>query len=47
MRLLIDLRNTSRAKKNFEVADQIRDALTQMQIVLEDRKGETTWRRES
>ena len=44
MRLLIELRNASRANKNFAMADQIRDRLTSAGITLEDRKGETDWR---
>ena len=44
--LLIDLRNAARQNKNFDTADQIRDSLTNMGIVLEDAQGTTRWRSE-
>lgn len=47
MQLLIELRNTSRAKKDFATADRIRDELARLKITLEDRKGETGWRQGS
>jgi cysteinyl-tRNA synthetase len=46
MRLLIEIREDARANKDFATADRVRDDLAAAQIVLEDRKGETTWRRE-
>ncbi len=46
MQLVIDLRGQARANKNFEMADTIRDRLGQLQITLEDRAGETGWKRE-
>jgi cysteinyl-tRNA synthetase len=46
MRLLIEVRQTARASKNFAIADQIRDELSKLNITLEDRKGESSWRRE-
>ncbi|MFO7905736.1 MAG: cysteine--tRNA ligase [Pirellulaceae bacterium] len=46
MELIIELRATARKNKDFATADHIRDALSQMGIVLEDRKGGTTWRAE-
>ncbi|MFV1965264.1 MAG: cysteine--tRNA ligase [Pirellulaceae bacterium] len=46
MQLLIDLRAASRKKKDFDTADRIRDGLSELGIKLEDRKGETGWRRE-
>lgn len=43
MQLVIDLRNESRAKKNFATADAIRDGIGPLGIVLEDRAGGTEW----
>ncbi|NQT74969.1 MAG: cysteine--tRNA ligase [Candidatus Omnitrophica bacterium] len=40
----IDLRNKARQKKAFEAADRIRKELDKAGIILEDQKGETTWR---
>ncbi len=45
MQLLIELRAKAREKKDFATADQIRDGLKQLGIVLEDRKDGTTWTR--
>ena len=42
---LIDARNNARADKDWAKADQVRDDLTEMGIVLEDNAGQTTWRR--
>lgn len=42
---LIEARNTARAEKDWGKADQVRDELTSMGIVLEDNAGQTTWRR--
>jgi cysteinyl-tRNA synthetase len=42
---LIEQRNTARADKNWAKADQVRDELTAMNIVLEDNAGKTTWRK--
>jgi cysteinyl-tRNA synthetase len=42
---LIEERNASRAQKNFARADEIRDQLEQMGIVLEDSADGTRWRR--
>lgn len=44
MQLLIDLRAEARKAKNFALADQIRQRLTQLTITLEDRPGGTGWR---
>lgn len=44
MQLVINIRNDARKSKNFAVADQIRDGLKGLNIVLEDRPGETGWR---
>jgi cysteinyl-tRNA synthetase len=46
MQLILELRGKARASKDFSTADRIRDVLTELKIVVEDRKGETTWRRE-
>jgi cysteinyl-tRNA synthetase len=43
MPLVIDLRAEARKKKNFAVADKIRDALGPIGISLEDRAGITEW----
>lgn len=45
MKLLIDLRTEARKQKNFAVADQIRQRLADIQIILEDRPEGTRWRR--
>jgi cysteinyl-tRNA synthetase len=42
---LIKKRNTARIEKDWTVADQVRDELTAMGIVLEDNAGQTTWRK--
>ena len=42
---LITARNQARADKNWAKADQVRDELVAMGIVLEDAAGKTTWRR--
>jgi cysteinyl-tRNA synthetase len=44
MQLLMDLRSDARKSKNFAVADQIRQRLTQLGVTLEDRPGGTGWR---
>ena len=46
MNLMIDLRTGARAKKDFETADQIRDRLSEIGLVLEDRKDGTGWKRQ-
>lgn len=45
MQLVIELRNDSRANKDYATADKIRAALTHAGIVLEDRQGETGWKK--
>jgi cysteinyl-tRNA synthetase len=45
MTLLIDLRAEARKAKNFALADQIRQRLSQLQVTLEDRPGGTGWRK--
>jgi cysteinyl-tRNA synthetase len=42
---LVAERNQARADKNWALADEIRDQLTEMGIVLEDAAGKTSWRR--
>jgi cysteinyl-tRNA synthetase len=46
MKMLIKLRQDARAAKNFALADGIRDGLAGIGITLEDRPGETGWRKE-
>ena len=43
--LLIKQRNDARASKNWALADEARDKLKAMNIVLEDSAGKTTWRK--
>ncbi|MFW6146692.1 MAG: cysteine--tRNA ligase [Planctomycetota bacterium] len=47
MELLIDLRTQARRAKNFAMADQIRDRLSELGITLADTPGGTVWRKES
>ncbi|WP_371188808.1 cysteine--tRNA ligase [Thalassotalea maritima] len=42
---LIEQRNTARANKDWAEADDARDKLKAMNIILEDSAGKTTWRR--
>ncbi len=44
MELVIELRAAARKNKDFATADRIRDVLTEIGVVLEDRKGGTSWR---
>ena len=44
--ILIDIRKELREKKLFELADNIRDKLKIIGIIIEDQKGYTTWRLE-
>ena len=43
MQLLIDLRQTARANKDFATSDTIRDRLATLEITLEDRASGTEW----
>ena len=42
---LIAQRNQARADKNWALADDARDKLNAMNIILEDSAGKTTWRK--
>jgi cysteinyl-tRNA synthetase len=44
---LIDLRARLRKEKNFGLADEIRNRLTELGVTLEDRPDSTRWRIES
>jgi len=41
---LITERNQARADKNWALADEIRDKLKALKVVLEDKDGQTSWR---
>ena len=43
--MLIEQRNTARKNKDFAMADVIRDKLDEFGVVLEDKPGETAWRK--
>ncbi|HTU27453.1 MAG TPA: cysteine--tRNA ligase [Pirellulales bacterium] len=45
MKLIIELRADARGRKDFATADKIRNGLSAVKIVLEDRPGGTEWRR--
>ena len=45
MQLVISLRQTARKEKNFTMADAIRHGLTEIGIMLEDKKDGTVWRK--
>ncbi|MGL4673267.1 MAG: CysS/YqeB C-terminal domain-containing protein, partial [Wohlfahrtiimonas sp.] len=44
---LIVKRNEARANKDWAESDRIRDELKARNVVLEDKQGKTTWRRET
>jgi cysteinyl-tRNA synthetase len=44
IRLLVELRNEARGRKDWALSDSIRDRLAKMGIVLEDGKDGTTWK---
>ena len=41
---LIQQRNTARAEKNWAVADEIRDKLSALNVIVEDKDGKSSWR---
>jgi len=43
--LLIEVREKAREARQYEIADRVRARLTELGVVLEDRRGGTTWRR--
>jgi cysteinyl-tRNA synthetase len=45
IQLLIDLRKQIRAQKLWSLADTVRDGLTKLNVILEDSKDGTTWKR--
>ena len=45
--LLVDLRNQLRTKKQFDLADDIRDRLSDFGILIEDTQNGTEWRRKT
>ena len=45
--LLVDLRNKLRTKKQFDLADDIRDRLADFGILIEDTQNGTEWRRKT
>ncbi len=47
MKLVLDIRSEIRAQKMYALSDKIRSRLQALGIVVEDKKGETTWRRSS
>ncbi len=47
MKLILDIRSDIRAQKMYALSDKIRSGLQALGIVVEDRKGETTWHRSS
>jgi cysteinyl-tRNA synthetase len=46
MELVISLRASLRAEKNWALADKIRDSLNELKLTLEDRPDGTIWRRD-
>ena len=40
----IDERNSARDKKNYKLADKIRNELLDKGILIEDKDGKTTWK---
>jgi cysteinyl-tRNA synthetase len=47
MKLILEIRSEIRAQKMYALSDKIRSGLQALGIVVEDKKGETTWRRSS
>lgn len=46
MDLILDIRAEARSSKNWTVADKIRDSLTELKVVVEDRPDGAIWNRE-
>ena len=44
LRVLVELRNEARARKDFALSDAIRDRLAALGVILEDGKDGTTWK---
>lgn len=42
---LIEERASAKLDKNYKLADEIRDKLKGMGIILEDQAGKTTWKK--
>ena len=42
--ILVDIRNKSRANRDFETSDQIRDELSRIGITLNDSEDKTTYK---
>ncbi len=45
MELIIEIRQKARSEKNWELADMIRERLNEINIMLEDHAGGTSWKR--
>ena len=43
MQLLLNIRNESKAKKDFATSDKIRDELNKINFMIKDEKNGTTW----
>lgn len=46
MELILEIRTEARSSKNWAVADKIRDSLTKLKVVVEDRPDGVDWHRE-
>ncbi|MCG8586057.1 MAG: cysteine--tRNA ligase [Pirellulales bacterium] len=44
MKLMVQIRADARGRKDFDTADQVRNQLSQIGVVLDDRPGGTEWR---
>jgi len=45
MRILIEIRQMARQKKDWSLSDKIREELKALGVILEDRADGTTWRK--
>ena len=45
MQIILDIRQEARAAKRYDVADQIRDKLAEMDIVIEDSPAGARWKK--